>query len=83
MWLDLVEAWEASLGGKSADANERFRAAQALSDIRGFKFLPVGEVAEQPITDILAGVEAATDVGGVLDEGASAALLGVVEQLKR
>ena len=22
VWLDLVEAWEASLGGKSADAND-------------------------------------------------------------
>ena len=39
VWLELVEAWEAKLGGKSDDAAERFRAAQTLSDMRGFKFL--------------------------------------------
>lgn len=80
VWLDMIEAWEASLGGRSEDANERFRAAQALSDLRGFKFLSVDEVAEQPIADLLARVEATRGSGGVPDEDVSAALLGVIDQ---
>ncbi len=80
VWLELVEAWEAKLGGKSNDAAERFRAAQALSDMRGFKFLSAEQVADQPIEDILSRVEAAKGNVGVLDEDIAAAFLGVVDQ---
>ena len=80
VWLDLTEGWEATLGGKSEDAAERFRAAQALSDVRGFKFLSVDQVAHQPIEDILARVEAARSGAGVPNEDTAAVLLGTVDQ---
>ena len=80
VWLELVEAWEAKLGGKSDDAADRFRAAQTLSDMRGFKFLSAEQVAHQPIEDILSRVEAAKGKVGILDEGIAAAFLGVVDQ---
>lgn len=76
----MVEAWEAKLGRKSEDAAERFRAAQALSDIRGFKFLSVNKVAEQPVDDILSLIEAARGREGVVDESSAAAFLGVVDK---
>lgn len=80
VWLELIEGWEAKLTGKSAEASERFRAAQALSDIRGFRFLSVNQVAELPLEEILTRVEAVRGRDGQPDEIEAAALLGVVEE---
>lgn len=80
IWLEMTEAWEAALAGRSEDAAERFRAAKVLSDIRGFKFLSAEQVADQPVEDILRRVEASRDVVGGLNANSAAAFLGVVDQ---
>jgi integrase len=80
IWLELVEGWEARLGGKTEDSTARFRAAQALADIRGFRFLSADEVAEQPLKEIVERVEVARDPEGRPDEIEASALLGAVDQ---
>lgn len=61
------------------DSATRFRAAQASADVRGFRFLTVDEVAEQPLHEILKRVEAARGADGRPDAIEASALLGAVE----
>ena len=83
VWLELIEGWEAKLAGKSDDAAERFKAAQAISDMRGFRFLSADQVAEAPLEDILARIEAARSSNGTPAHPVeAAALLGVVDEPK-
>ena len=80
VWLELVEGWEAKLAGRSSDAAERFRAAQALADVRGFRFLSAEDVAKQPLEDILARIASIPIVDGTPDRVEAAALLGAADE---
>lgn len=80
VWLELIEGWEAKLAGKSDDAAQRFKAAQKISDTRGFRFLSVDKVAAEPLEKILARVEAARSSRGAPDPVVAAAVLGVVDE---
>ena len=75
-WQHLVDGWEARLKGDSTDAEERFAAARELAAARGFRFLPVHEVAKLPLEERLARMAAIPMVRGKPDLVAAAAMLG-------
>ena len=57
VWQDMIEAWEAKLGGDTRDAEKLFAAARELAAKRGFRFLHAKEVAELPTPDLVGRVE--------------------------
>lgn len=60
IWEEHVAAWEAKLAGRSQDAEERFEAAKNLAGMKGFKYLPMPEVAKLPLDELASRVEAIT-----------------------
>ena len=79
VWLQMIEAWEARLGGDSADAERRFDAAQRLAQARGYRFLDASRVAGLPTAELLDRIEAVPEAGpGQAQE--AAALLGGAEE---
>jgi hypothetical protein len=82
VWLSYIEGWEALLAGRDGNAAEKFRAAQQLATVRGFKFLSIDQVEQAPLEDVLRRVEATRGTDGAPDEVVAAALLGAVEEPK-
>ncbi|MCA1775706.1 MAG: integrase, partial [Loktanella sp.] len=78
VWNELIEGWEARLAGRSAEAEERFAAAQDLAAARGVRFLSARAVAELPVGQVLERVEAVAPAGAPEepDRIEAAALLG-------
>jgi hypothetical protein len=81
VWLSYIEGWEARLAGRDGDAAEKFRAAQNLAAMRGFRFLSIDQVQHAPLEEVLQRVEA-TRVADQPDEIIASALLGTVETPK-
>ncbi|WP_420857387.1 integrase [Marivivens marinus] len=52
-WSGLIESWELRLRGRSNDAEESYKAAKEIARSKGFRFMPVKEVAELPIDEII------------------------------
>lgn len=75
-WSELLEAWEARLAGKDADAEQFFEAAKHLAQARGFRYLPVGQVATLPLGELLNRVEAVQNSGDRPSKIDAAAFLG-------
>jgi len=75
-WAHMIEAWEARLAGDSEDAERRFEAARELAQVRGFRYLAADRVAKQPMTELLARVEAVPMRDDGPDEIEAAAVLG-------
>lgn len=59
VWETMLSAWEAKLAGDTTDAERRFEAARELARMRGFRFLPVDQVAQIPLSEILARLDIA------------------------
>ena len=57
-WQHIVEGWEARLAGDTSDAEKRFEAAKNLAAVRGYRYLPVGRVAELPRKELVQRMEA-------------------------
>lgn len=75
-WASFIEGWEAKLAGDSGDAEAHFDAARKLAAARGFRYIPVAEVAKLPIEGLLERVEAVTVRKDVPDPQEAVALLG-------
>ncbi|WP_114966459.1 hypothetical protein [Alkalilacustris brevis] len=79
----MIEAWEARLAGDSADAERRFEAARELAQVRGYRYLTAGRVANLPIYDLVERIEAVAAQGRGRDQKPrdieAAALLGGAE----
>ena len=58
VWKAHIAGWEARLADKSADAKQHFELAKALADAKGIHYLPIAQVADLPIEDILKRIEA-------------------------
>ena len=58
VWNNLVAQWEALLRGDTDIARERYDAARELAYARGYEFLPAKRIAELPLDEIVARVEA-------------------------
>nr|WP_255553495.1 DUF6538 domain-containing protein [Maritimibacter sp. DP1N21-5] len=78
-WAELIDGWEARLAGDTDDADDRFAAAREIAQKRGFRFLPVQQVARLPVEEIVERIEAATDRIGRVNKQEADALLGVVK----
>jgi len=76
----LMKVWRASEGMASEDEGERYRAGKATAQTKGFRFMEVDKVAQLPIRDLLARVEAARRPGGGLDPILGPALLGTIRK---
>lgn len=80
VWDNLLEGWQALKDGRSDDADVRFKAAQRICANKGFQYLPVAEVADLPLVDLLKRVEAAIQSNGHVDANVAAATLGTVSE---
>lgn len=76
IWNELMEAWEAKLAGDTTDAAERFQAAKDLAAARGFRFMPVGRVAQLPLDELRDRMAAVTMRAEGPDMLEAAAVLG-------
>jgi hypothetical protein len=82
-WCETLAGWEAKLRGETDDAERRLEAARDLAQARGFRYLPVAQVAQLPLPDLLARVEAIrVDRRGRADLHDGEAVLGAVPQPK-
>ena len=79
-WAQLVEGWEARLAGDSEDAERRFAAAQELAAVRGHRYMSAPKVAQLPVEELLARVEAVIGRDGKPDKTEAAALLGTAKE---
>lgn len=79
VWDFMEQAWEARLAGETNDAEIRFEAARKEAARRGFKYLPVADIATLPLEERLKRVEAAAPQG-VIDSFKVGAVLGGVDQ---
>ncbi|MFC0192904.1 DUF6538 domain-containing protein [Aureimonas pseudogalii] len=75
-WSQMVEAWEARLAGDTEDAERRFEAARQLADRRGFRYLPVAQVAKLPEAEFLERVRTVMKPNGKVDLLEARAVLG-------
>ena len=75
-WQHHIEAWEARMAGDTGDAERRFEAARELAAVRGYRYLPAGQVATLPREELLARVEAIPVRNDKPDKVESAAILG-------
>lgn len=79
-WAQLVADWEAKLAGDSSDAERRFAAAHQLAAAAGFDYRSTNEIAEGPIKDLLARVDAIPFRNAKPDRRMAAAVLGTVQK---
>ena len=79
-WSQMIEAWEARLTGKCADAEARYEAARDLARARGFRYLDAGGVAKLPLEDVVERVEAIPALANQPDAVEAAALFGTVSE---
>ena len=82
VWRNLLDGWQALTDGRSADADRQFKTAQRICAQRGVQYLPVTEVAELPLADVLQRVEAAIQTKGQVDAHVAAATLGTIAEPK-
>lgn len=78
VWQDMIEAWEAKLGGDTRDAEKLFAAARELAAKRGFRFLHAKEVADLPLPEVGSRMDrvAASSTPDAPDMIEAAAVLG-------
>lgn len=78
VWSQMMDGWEAKLKGDTQDANQRFEAAKELAASRGFRYMPVHRLVDDPA----AIVERVAAIGGPVDhpdQFEAEALLGGVQ----
>ena len=79
-WSHLIEGWEAKLSGRSEVAMERYQAARALADMRGFRYMEVNAVSQLPYEKLLPRIEAVEAPNGEPDSIEATALLGTAQK---
>jgi integrase len=82
IWQDMIEAWEAKLEGRDADAEGMIAAAKNLAKKRGYRFLMAPEVARLPLDDLLKRIESIVDAKGRIDLQEADAVLGTAPPLE-
>ena len=76
VWEALVAGWEAQLAGRSDDAVERFEAARGIAAGHGVKYLPMRDVKDLPVEELVARVKLLKSRD---DADSAQAILGLVE----
>jgi hypothetical protein len=59
---ELFAYWEALAAGRDEDVRRRCEAARQLGEARGFRYIPVEELAVGPLDDIIARLEAIAEL---------------------
>lgn len=81
VWAHLIEGWESALRGETGGARARYDAARDIAQRRGFSFMAAAAVAELPLADLVARVQAIPmRANGAPNQTIGNALLGGVEQ---
>lgn len=78
VWETHIAGWEAQLAGRSTDASKHFDAVRELAKAKGVKYVPVGQVADMPIDELLERIEAIGQVSGKPSHIEARAMLGAV-----
>lgn len=81
VWERLMKAWEDALAGQTGDSLKKFEQAQKLAVASGFEYMGSAQVAELPIKELLARVEA-IEAGAANTNVMADAVLGGVERPK-
>jgi hypothetical protein len=76
VWAEMIAMWEAKLAGDTSDAEKRYAAARELAKVKGFRYLPASDVANLPVEELLARVDAISGPISKPDLNEAAALLG-------
>lgn len=79
VWSAMLDSWEARLAGMTGDAEARYEAARTLAHARGFRFLPMREVAKLPFDELVERVQAAMTPEGKIDPVLGDAYLGAAK----
>lgn len=79
-WAEMVAAWEARLAGESDEAEKRYAAAREIAQRHGFRYLPIREVAELPLDQIISRIDAARDRKGRVITAEARGTLGAVDK---
>lgn len=79
VWETHIAGWEAQLAGRSTDALKHFDAVRELAKAKGVKYVPVGQVADMPIDELLERIEAIGQVSGKPSHVEAQAMLGAIE----
>lgn len=79
VWESLVAGWESQLAGRSDDAGERFDAARDIAAHHGLKYLPIRDVEDLPLEELLSRVEVLQRRDGSVNRDAAPAVLGAIE----
>lgn len=79
VWEEYIAGWEARLSGRSADASKHFGAVSALAKAKGVKYVPVSQVTELPIEELLQRIEAIGQVNGTPSSSDAQAMLGGID----
>ena len=79
VWEEHIAGWEARLSGRSADASKHFDAVRELAKAKGVKYVPVGQVANLPIDELLERIEAIGQVKGTPSHADAQAMLGAID----
>lgn len=78
VWEEYVAGWEARLAGRSTDASKHFDAVHRLVKAKGVKYVPVGQVADLPIDELLQRIEAIGQTNGTPSHTDAQAMLGAI-----
>jgi len=78
VWEEMVAGWEARLSGNDPEARHHFDAVQTLANARGFKYLPMDQVAELPIDELLTRIENIGSYRAQTKQSDAKALLGAI-----
>lgn len=77
VWEEMVEAWEAKLSGKDADGEARLKAAREIAHRRQWRYMDAASVAQLPLQEVIARVNAVRDGAGRIDMAIADAALGL------
>ena len=81
VWAHLIEGWESALRGEGGNARARYDAAKDIAARRGFSFMAAPAVADLPISELVARLQAVPlKADGVPNQRVADAVLGGVEK---
>ena len=79
VWESLSAGWEAQLAGRSDDGAARFEAARMIAGGHGLTYMPIRDIEQLPLEELLARVEVLQRRDGSTNLSIAAAVLGTVE----
>lgn len=76
-----IAEWEALVAGDADNARKHYEAARELAQARGFPYVPIKQLAEGDLADLVARVLSLAGPGGLASPAATGAVLGSVPEV--